>query len=51
MLNRQVQRSSLEVSVKDVNVVLLPMKLQNCRRPSFSRPERLEGKAGGDDSP
>src|SRR6266699_2736727 len=28
------------------------MKLQNCtRRPSFSRPELLEGKAGGDDSP
>jgi hypothetical protein len=27
------------------------MKLQNCSHPSFSRPELLEGKAGGDDSP
>ena len=27
------------------------MKLQNCSHQSFSRPELLEGKAGGDDSP
>jgi hypothetical protein len=74
-------RSSLEVNVKDVNVVLREkeMDIVRIRReiealrfaipllsddrpladdetselsyPSFSRPELLEGKAGGDDSP